>query len=219
MVHYPRILLSGDSAIVIQFGDEIDKIINFNVYALKDSLELDKTIKILSLIPSYCSLLVEYDILLHNQNEVINFVQSKIKLLKNKKFDDKKKKTIKIPVVYGGIFGPDIDYVLEYTKLSLDQLISIHSSIEYYVYMIGFSPGFPYLGGLDKRLECPRLPTPRVEVPAGSVAIADRQTGIYPFKSSGGWRIIGKTNLKLFDKKNEKPSLIKPGIRVKFTPL
>ena len=219
MVHYPRILLSGDSAIVIQFGDEIDKIINFNVYALKDSLELDKTIKILSLIPSYCSLLVEYDILLHNQNEVINFVQSKIKLLKNKKFDDKKKKTIKIPVVYGGIFGPDIDYVLEYTKLSLDQLISIHSSIEYYVYMIGFSPGFQYLGGMDKRLYCPRLETPRINIQKGSVGIAGKQTGIYPSESPGGWRIIGRSPIELFNINNESPALISSRTYVKFIPI
>ena len=85
--------------------------------------------------------------------------------------------------------------------------------------MVGFSPGFPYLGGLDKRLECPRLSTPRVEVPAGSVAIADKQTGIYPLKSSGGWRIIGNTNLKLFDETKNNPSLISPGMKIKFIPL
>ena len=219
MVHYPRILLSGDSAIVIQFGDEIDKTINFNVYVLKDFLESDKTIKILSLIPSYCSLLLEYDILLHNQNEVIDFVQSKINLLKNKKFGDEKKKIINIPVVYGGVFGPDIDYVLEYTKLSFDQLVSIHTSTEYYVYMVGFSPGFPYLGGMDKRLYCPRLETPRINIQKGSVGIAGKQTGIYPSESPGGWRIIGRSPIELFNINNESPALISPRTYVKFIPI
>ena len=140
-------------------------------------------------------------------------------ILNEKNYNKVKDQILNIPVNYGGKYGEDLEEVSKILSISEEQIIDIHSSKPYYVFMIGFSPGFPYLGGLDKRLECPRLPTPRVEVPAGSVAIADRQTGIYPFKSSGGWRIIGNTNLKLFDKKNENPSLIKPGIRVKFTPL
>jgi inhibitor of KinA len=205
-----------DSTLAFNFSNSIDEEVNIYINILINYLN-ENDLDLLSVYPTYNSLIVTYNPLLTERKEIIQLVEKLNKLEKN--YNKVKDQILNIPVNYGGKYGEDLEEVSKILSISEEQIIDIHSSKPYYVFMIGFSPGFPYLGGLDKRLECPRLPTPRVEVPAGSVAIADRQTGIYPFKSSGGWRIIGKTNLKLFDKKNENPSLIKPGIRVKFTPL
>ena len=205
-----------DSTLAFNFSNSIDEEVNKHINILINYLN-ENDLDLLSVYPTYNSLIVTYNPLLTERKEIIQLVEKLNKLEKN--YNKVKDQVLNIPVNYGGKYGEDLEEVSKILSISEEQIIDIHSSKPYYVFMIGFSPGFPYLGGLDKRLECPRLPTPRVEVPAGSVAIADRQTGIYPFKSSGGWRIIGNTNLKLFDKKNENPSLIKPGIRVKFTPL
>ena len=205
-----------DSTLAFNFSNSIDEEVNKHINILINYLN-GNDLDLLSVYPTYNSLIVTYNPLLTERKEIIQLVEKLNKLEKN--YNKVKDQILNIPVNYGGKYGEDLEEVSKILSISEEQIIDIHSSKPYYVFMIGFSPGFPYLGGLDKRLECPRLPTPRVEVPAGSVAIADRQTGIYPFKSSGGWRIIGNTNLKLFDKKNENPSLIKPGIRVKFTPL
>ena len=205
-----------DSTLAFNFSNSIDEEVNKHINILINYLN-ENDLDLLSVYPTYNSLIVTYNPVLTERKEIIQLVEKLNKLEKN--YNKVKDQILNIPVNYGGKYGEDLEEVSKILSISEEQIIDIHSSKPYYVFMIGFSPGFPYLGGLDKRLECPRLPTPRVEVPAGSVAIADRQTGIYPFKSSGGWRIIGNTNLKLFDKKNENPSLIKPGIRVKFTPL
>ena len=205
-----------DSTLAFNFSNSIDEEVNKHINILINYLN-ENDLDLLSVYPTYNSLIVTYNPLLTERKEIIQLVEKLNKLEKN--YNKVKDQILNIPVNYGGKYGEDLEEVSKILSISEEQIIDIHSSKPYYVFMIGFSPGFPYLGGLDKRLECPRLSTPRVEVPAGSVAIADRQTGIYPFKSSGGWRIIGNTNLKLFDKKNENPSLIKPGIRVKFTPL
>ena len=205
-----------DSTLAFNFSNSIDEEVNKHINILINYLN-GNDLDLLSVYPTYNSLIVTYNPLLTERKEIIQLVEKLNKLEKN--YNKVKDQILNIPVNYGGKYGEDLEEVSKILSISEEQIIDIHSSKPYYVFMIGFSPGFPYLGGLDKRLECPRLTTPRVEVPAGSVAIADRQTGIYPFKSSGGWRIIGNTNLKLFDKKNENPSLIKPGTRVKFTPL
>ena len=205
-----------DSTLAFNFSNSIDEEVNKHINILINYLN-ENDLDLLSVYPTYNSLIVTYNPVLTERKEIIQLVEKLNKLEKN--YNKVKDQILNIPVNYGGKYGEDLEEVSKILSISEEQIIDIHSSKPYYVFMIGFSPGFPYLGGLDKRLECPRLPTPRVEVPAGSVAIADRQTGIYPFKSSGGWRIIGNTNLKLFDKKNENPRLIKPGIRVKFTPL
>ncbi|MEM4479759.1 MAG: 5-oxoprolinase subunit PxpB [Candidatus Bathyarchaeia archaeon] len=124
-----------------------------------------------------------------------------------------------IPVVYGGVYGPDLKDVAEYHGLTEDQVIEVHSGRFYRVYMIGFVAGFPYLGEVSEEIATPRLETPRPKVPAGSVGIADKQTGIYPCEAPGGWRIIGRTPLKLFDPNWQPPALLRPGDIVKFTPI
>jgi len=211
-----RIQDISDSTLAFNFSNSIDEEVNKYINLLINSLDRN-SLDLLSVYPTYNSLIITYNPLKTERIEVIEFIEKLNKSERNyKKVEEQ---ILNIPVNYGGKHGEDLEEISKILSMSEEQIIDIHSSKSYYVFMIGFSPGFPYLGGLDKRLECPRLSTPRVEVPAGSVAIADRQTGIYPFKSSGGWRIIGNTDLKLFDKKNGNPSLINPGMRVKFTPL
>lgn len=126
-------------------------------------------------------------------------------------------RTVEIPVVYGGSAGPDLDNVVRHTGLSTKEVIERHSSAEYVVYFLGFLPGFAYMGGLDASLATPRHTTPRVSIPAGSVGIGGEQTGIYPMASPGGWQLIGRTALQLFDPSQQPPTLLRPGDRVRFT--
>src|SRR5262249_55828790 len=125
-------------------------------------------------------------------------------------------RTIDIPVCYGGECGPDLEDVARHTGLAPAEVIARHSAVTYLVYFLGFSPGFPYLGGLAPELATPRLSAPRKRVPAGSVAIGGRQTGVYPVESPGGWRIIGRTDLRLFDPNAEPPALLRTGDSVRF---
>ena len=172
-----------DSTLAFNFSNSIDEEVNKHINILINYLN-ENDLDLLSVYPTYNSLIVTYNPLLTERKEIIQLVEKLNKLEKN--YNKVKDQILNIPVNYGGKYGEDLEEVSKILSISEEQIIDIHSSKPYYVFMIGFSPGFPYLGGLDKRLECPRLPTPRVEVPAGSVAIADRQTGIYPFKSSGG---------------------------------
>ncbi|MGC4245060.1 MAG: 5-oxoprolinase subunit PxpB, partial [Herbaspirillum sp.] len=126
-------------------------------------------------------------------------------------------RTVEIPVVYGGSAGPDLDNVARHTGLSTSEVIERHSQAEYVVYFLGFLPGFAYMGGLDASLATPRHTTPRVSIPAGSVGIGGEQTGIYPMASPGGWQLIGRTGLQLFDPSQQPPTLLRPGDRVRFT--
>ncbi|BAJ00010.1 5-oxoprolinase subunit PxpB [Shewanella violacea] len=129
---------------------------------------------------------------------------------------EKPGRLIKIPVQYGGEYGPDLNFVAQYNKLEPQEVIAIHTSTQYSVLFLGFQPGFPYLDGLDKRLFTPRLATPRLSIPAGSVGIGGEQTGIYPAQSPGGWQLIGRSTVNLFDNDRTKPSLLSPGDTVQF---
>jgi inhibitor of KinA len=124
---------------------------------------------------------------------------------------------VEIPVCYGGDFGPDLKSVADRNGLTPDEVVTIHCKSTYPVYMIGFAPGFPYLGGMSERISAPRLDTPRERIPAGSVGIAGTQTGVYPIETPGGWRLIGRTPLRLFDAVRDPPSLLQAGDRVRFT--
>ena len=211
-----RIQDISDSTLAFNFSNSIDERVNKHINLLSESL-ITEDLDLLSIYPTYTSLIVTYNPLLIKRVEIIKRVEKLNKTIKS--YEKIESQILEIPVRYGGKSGEDLKDLEKILSISQEQIIDIHSSKSYYVFMVGFSPGFPYLGGLDKRLECPRLSTPRVEVPAGSVAIADKQTGIYPLKSSGGWRIIGNTNLKLFDETKNNPSLISPGMKIKFIPL
>ncbi|MCB9111497.1 MAG: 5-oxoprolinase subunit PxpB [Anaerolineales bacterium] len=204
----------GDSAILIQLGDAIDPILNQRVHAL-DAL-LQTIPAVVETVPAYCTVLVHYDPLETTYNQIKNLIEEKISHLDES--THRPSRRLEIPVLYGNASGLDFDLVATTLALSPSELIRLHSEREYTVYMMGFTPGFPYMGILDERLTLPRLSTPRTRVPAGSVAIAGSQIGIYPVDSPGGWHIIGHTPLKLFDPQSETPFLFAPSDTVKFIP-
>jgi KipI family sensor histidine kinase inhibitor len=216
---YPRLVPAGDSAILIELGSEIDPEINSQVFALADSVESAEIAAVVELIPTYRSLLVSYDPTISKYDEMRARLDSFVTELEAIVEAASEARLVELPVVYGGEDGPDLGSVAEHTGLSVQEVIGIHSGIDYRVYMIGFAPGFPYLGGLDQRIATPRLKTPRISVPAGSVGIAESQTGVYPNASPGGWQLIGRTASVLFDVTKSSPSLITPGSKVRFVPV
>jgi inhibitor of KinA len=212
-----RVLLCGDTGVSIEFGDAIEPAINTRVRRLYQVLKSLRPVGILDLIPTYRSLFVEYDPWQCSFEQVLLVVEDAIREGRVLPADDAS--VLDIPVCYGGDFGPDLDELAATHRLSSQEVIRIHCSPVYTVYMIGFVPGFPYLGGLDERLITPRRKAPRRRVPAGSVGIADRQTGIYPLESPGGWQIIGRTPVRLFDLSKPEPFLLSAGDRLRFIPI
>ena len=214
---YPRFSPVGDSAILVDLGSSIAPEVNHQVHALDRSfLELDLP-GVIESVPAYSSLLVHYNPLETDYASLVTGLQKAQQ--KSAAHPTTIPATVRIPVFYGGEYGPDLDFVASSHDLSKEAVIQLHTQPEYQVYMIGFTPGFPYLGGLDTRIATPRLATPRTLVPAGSVGIAGSQTGIYPIASPGGWQIIGFTPLCLFDPLRDPPNLLSPGDRVCFYPI
>ena len=212
-----RYLPAGDSALVVELGNEISPEMNKKIRGLVLALEECPLSGIRELVPTYRSVMILYDPASIVFNELVTHVKRLETHLHIAELP--KPQVIDIPVVYGGDFGPDIGYVAEYHGLSQEEVVTLHSGRDYLVYMLGFTPGFCYLGGMTEELETPRLETPRILIPAGSVGIAGQQTGVYPIDSPGGWRIIGRTLLRLFDPQREPPVLIRAGDYVRFTPI
>jgi len=210
----PLLCIVSDAAVSAVFANEINLEANMRVISLCDALDRARHPAVTDLVPSYGSLQVEFDPLLADTAEISAWITSCF--AQPVISADVPGRTVEIPVCYGGSFGPDLDDVSKETGLPPDEVISIHTAGHYRVYMIGFSPGFPYLGGMDSRIAAPRLKTPRKRIPAGSVGIAGAQTGIYPTASPGGWRLIGRTPLKLFDKFRGNPFLLSAGDSVRF---
>lgn len=204
----------GDSALLVELGNEIDPVINQRVHSLNALLQ--NTNGILETVPAYCTLLVHYDSLNFSFHQISTLVEEKMNQVN--KMNQETARRHEIRVRYGNASNSDIEIVASSKNISIADVIQIHSEKEYRIYMMGFTPGFPYMGILDERLHMPRLQTPRTLVQAGSVAIAGSQTGIYPLDSPGGWHIIGWTSLKLFDPTSEMPFLFSPGDVVKFIP-
>ena len=216
---FPRVVPAGDSAILIELGSEIAPEISSMVFALTDLIKDAGLNSGLEVLPTYRSVLVYYDPLVCSYSEMFDAVNGAVERLVEPVNVNSSLKIIEIPVVYGGDDGPDLDFVADHAGITEDAVIELHSGTDYRVYMLGFSPGFPYLGGLDERIAAPRLKTPRVLVPAGSVGIAESQTGVYPNAGPGGWRIIGRTSVPLFDVNSSTPSLITPATKVRFIPV
>lgn len=217
MYDKPRFLHAGDHALVVELGDTIDPDLNRRVHNLRLAIEKAEVTGVFDLVPSYRSLLVYYDPVRTSAKDLEDTlvrIESKVD-----EASLEKPRVVHIPTLYGGEYGPDLEFVAEHGGVLADEVVEAHSDTDYLIYMMGFSPGFPYLGGLDERLHTPRLETPRTEIPAGSVGIADSQTGVYPVASPGGWRLIGRTPLKLFDPGVIPPSLLVAGDYVRFTPL
>lgn len=203
-----RFLLAGDSCIVVEFGDEINPELNRMVRFMFLSLNRAGIQGITELIPTYRSLYVQYDPLEISLEELKRRLKKVVQ-----KFDEVELpplRVVDVPTVYGGRYGPDLEFVAEYNGLTKEEVVEIHTSSSYLVYMIGFTPGFAYLGGVSKRIATPRLETPRLKVPAGSVGLAGEQTGVYPVESPGGWRLIGCTPIRIFDPGRDPPVVLQP---------
>ncbi len=207
----------GDRALIIELGDRISPEFNQRVRKLALVLDDSSLEGLLEIVPTYRSLLIIYDPLKIGLAKLQHRIEDLQKKIDEIQIPDPK--TAEIPVVYGGEYGPDLGWVAQFHKISPKEVISLHSGTTYQVYMIGFNPGFPYLGELPERLVTPRRKTPRTLIPAGSVGIAQKQTGIYPAESPGGWQIIGRTPLKLFDPSQSPPTLLAMGDWVRFFPI
>jgi KipI family sensor histidine kinase inhibitor len=213
----PKMLLCGDTGLTVEFGDAIDPEINARVRDLSASLRKLHPAGILDLNPTYRSLFIQYDPWVCSFEHLLQIVED---CLKSGAATEAETSQVKeVPVCYGGEFGQDLEELASLHGMNAEEVIRLHCAPLYRVYMIGFLPGFAYLGGLDEKLHTPRKKDPRKKVPAGSVGIADQQTGIYPIESPGGWQLIGRTPLLLFDPVRDPPFLLQAGDFVRFKPI
>ncbi len=212
-----KILTAGDSSLLVEFGKEISPDINRRIAATVQLMREQNIEGVVDVIPAFCSLLINYD------PRVIRYEQMKKRIEGLVSVDvrtgDQTRKIFEIPVLYGGEYGPDLPYIAEHAGLSQEEVIRIHSSADYLIYMLGFLPGFCYLGGLDERIHTPRLANPRIKIPAGSVGIGGSQTGIYPLDSPGGWQLMGMTPVKTYDPNRDVPILVQAGEYIRFVPI
>lgn len=213
----PKILPCGDCALNVHFEEAIRPEINAQVCALAKALEANRPEGVIEWVSAYCTLTVYY------RPEQISFAELSALLRAilpaGESSEAQERTVVELPTAYGGEYGPDLQFVAEHAGLNVGEVIRLHSAPSYLVYMMGFMPGFTYLGGLDERLHTPRLSAPRVRIPAGSVGIAGSQTDAYPVDSPGGWQLIGRTPLRLYDDRRENPILLRAGQYVKFVPI
>lgn len=207
---------AGESAFLVKFGTKISEKIHQRILGFLRAIEADDELMkgIIDLVPSYADLMVYYNPVVFSYREILQKLKEKEKDIKLR--TGSKSRLVEIPVCYGGEYGEDIDFVASHNNLSVKQVIGRHTKPRYLVYMLGFTPGFSYLGGLDKRISTPRRTEPRTRIPAGAVGIAGNQTGIYPIESPGGWQLIGQTPLRLFDAQKESPVLLRAGDSICF---
>lgn len=207
----------GDTGLLVSFEQRIAQSVGAAVAALNTRVVAAAIPGVVETVPAFASLLIFYDPLVTEYDAVAATVQ-KLAQAPDSDTAAEEGRLVEIPVCYGGAFGPDLPFVAEHAGLTETEVIRLHAGRDYPIYMLGFLPGFPYLGGLDERLFTPRLPTPRTAIPAGSVGIGGEQTGVYPIASPGGWQLIGRTPLKLFD-----PSVGRlpyaAGDRIRFCPI
>ena len=211
---YPRYLPAGDQALVVEFGETIDPAINRRVRDLTLAVQRQCHPAVVDVVPTYRSLLVLYDA------RRASFADMRAALVRAAEdavtSSPPSPRVVEIPTCYGGEFGPDLEWVARHAGLTPDQVAATHADTDYLVYMMGFTPGFAYLGGMSPRIAAPRLQTPRTSIPAGSVGIAQQQTGIYPVESPGGWQLIGRTPVRLFDPARTPPVVVEAGDYVRF---
>lgn len=208
----------GDSAVTAVFGTTIAIDINQQIRRTMQLLTATAPAGIEELIPTYCSLLVIYDPLILSYDQVCELIATAA-ATPDATTTERQVRVIEIPTLYGGDYGPDLEFVSQHAGLSPDEVIKRHSRPDYPVYMLGFIPGFAYLGGMDETIATPRLSSPRTHVPKGSVGIANTQTGVYPTVSPGGWQLIGRTPIELYDEKKAHPALLQAGDYVHYKPI
>ena len=211
-----NILPCGDSAVSLRFREEISPETHALVMAYMAAIEKAGLPGFIECVPSYCALMLIYDPMETSFDEICAAVRA---LDISASSIEASGETIVLPVCYGNEFGPDLSAVAAHAGLGEEEVIALHSSVDYPIYMLGFTPGFPYLGGMDARLATPRLKAPRTRVEAGSVGIAGAQTGVYPVASPGGWQIIGRTPARLYDPARREPFLLRAGQRLRFSPI
>lgn len=207
----------GDRGLCLEFGDEISHEINEKVRRMALAIQAEAIDGVIEIVPTYRSLLIRYDPLTLPLDQFKKRLQQIEERLQAIPLPEPI--LSRIPAVYGGVYGPDLDGVAKHCGVSTEEVIRLHCSKPYFIYMIGFMPGYPYMGELPEALITPRLKTPRLSVPRGSVAIAQKQTGIYSMESPGGWQIIGRTPVELFDPERKPPALLQMGDLVQFYPI
>jgi inhibitor of KinA len=222
MLPAPRFFPMGDQALIVEFGDRVDPALSAELAAVAQRLRESLPIGVLDVVPAYTTLALHYDPAAVGTGTtpyeaLVETIESWLKI--QTAATPPAGRLIEIPVCYGGNFGEDLEALALSRNLSVEEVIAIHSGATYHVHMLGFVPGFAYLGGLDARLATPRRETPRPHVPAGSVAIGGAQTGVYPLDTPGGWQIIGRTPLQLFKPDAMPPSLLSAGDAVRFVPI
>lgn len=217
-----RLLPLGDRALLIHLGDGIDQATHRRVRAVCQRLEQRPIPGVVDWVPAFASVAVHYDPAAvpggDGPGTPYQRLAERVEATLRGAAPDAlpPPRVVEIPVCYGGEMGPDLEEVGRHHGLAAEEVVRIHAGGDYRVYMLGFAPGFAYLGGLDERIVTPRRPTPRTRVPAGSVGIGGRQTGVYPLPSPGGWHLIGRTPLRLFSTDAEPPALLHAGDRVRF---
>ena len=211
-----RFLSAGDRALVVEFGDRVDRALSEAVLQLAASIRSNGLSGVIETVPTFRSLMVYYDPLVTGRDELEPAIT---RLIDRGPGPRAAGMLWRIPVCYEGEFAPDLADVVQLTGLTASEVVSRHTGMQYHVYMLGFLPGFPYLGDLATELALPRRADPRLRVPAGSVAIATSLTAIYPYESPGGWHLIGTTPIRLFDFKRARPALLTPGDTVIFEPI
>jgi inhibitor of KinA len=204
----------GDGAVRVRFGVGIRPEINAHIRRFCRALERDPIPGVIEWVPAYATVVVYYQPWVHRYPEMCVLLQQRFNSSESETLQPAR--LVEIPVCYGGADGPDLDDVAAFHGLTPAEVIARHTAPTYLVYMLGFAPGFPYLGGLPEGLATPRLDTPRTLVPAGSVGIGGAQTGVYPFATPGGWRILGRTSLVLYDSRRDPPALLRSGDNVRF---
>ena len=213
-----KYLSQGETGLVVEFGNAIDPAVNTRVHDLARRVGAECGNVVEAVVPTYRSFLIFFDPLLISRQELV----AKIEKLAAAPADSTTAaavKTVRIPTLYGGEAGPDLEFVAGHNQLTPAEVVQIHSSVPYRIYMIGFTPGFPYLGGMSEKIAAPRLKTPRTKIPAGSVGIAGTQTGLYPVESPGGWQLIGRTPLQVFNPRSEQPFIYSAGDFLQFQPV
>jgi len=212
-----QILPLGDAAIVVKFGDTIDRDLHRKVQSLENYLNDHSLPGMIELVPAYATVTIYYEPLHRSFHDLDVELRGILARLTNAL--ELNPRIVEIPVSYGGEFGPDLEFVAQHNSLKTDDVVQIHSDPDYVVYMIGFAPGFPYLGGMSQRIAAPRRDSPRLQIPVGSVGIAGTQTGVYPIETPGGWQLIGRTPIELFRPRENPPTLLRAGDVVRFRPI